>query len=229
MQVEDYVVRQAEAAEQFEAHEPGRDGERIAHSLTHGLNSLRNLVFARVHDDVEQLLGADSMIVPVSQAKADAQTKAEIELYQVAEAAAIAHERNYVKLDADGWFSQWLGRLRLGHLMDQPTVRNRLAEYAGETIRQRELRFTNHLVKSLREANRAPLVLYRLYPYSIGIVTAIAFGDHFGATEMRHRQRGILPSIEYCRQCTGRVLDNGERCQECGNPVWNYKWLQTDE
>lgn len=228
MQVEDYVVRQAEAAEQFEAHEPGRDGERIAHSLTHGLNSLRNLVFARVHDDVEQMMGADSMIVPVSQVKADAQTKAEIELYQVAEVAAIVRERTYLKGD-DDWFAPWLGRLRLGQLMEQPTVSNRLAEYAGDSMRQRELRFTNHLVKSLREANRAPLVLYRLYPYAIGIVTAVAFGDHFGATEMRHRQRGILPSIEYCRQCTGRVLDNGERCQECGNPVWNYKWLQTDE
>ncbi|MCC6124903.1 MAG: hypothetical protein IT426_08075 [Pirellulales bacterium] len=77
----------------------------------------------------------------------------------------------------------------------------------------------------LHEAASAPLVVFRLFPLAVQIVTARAFGDRKTADELRSRQADILPSINDCRHCRGRVLDVGEPCPKCGNPLWTYEWL----
>ncbi|MFO7908116.1 MAG: hypothetical protein R6U98_36080 [Pirellulaceae bacterium] len=60
---------------------------------------------------------------------------------------------------------------------------------------------------------------------SVRIVTAIAFGKHMDAAEIRNRQTFWLPAIGDCPECHGRPLDNGEECSVCGNPIWRYRWL----
>lgn len=227
MQVEEFAARHADAAERFEAHEQRVDGRDIAHGLTHGLNLLRTQFARRIHDDVEKAYGADSMVGPVSVLKVDSRINAEIEVYLVAEASIVAQRYAYVR--DHQWFAEWLGRLRLGSTFDQHGVQERLAGYLQQDDNARELAFTNQLVRTLREANRAPLVLYRLFPLAIGVVTAVAFGDLTRAAELRGAQVRLLPAIEDCRECFGGVLENGDRCTGCGNPVWKYAWLQSTD
>ena len=100
-----------------------------------------------------------------------------------------------------------------------------MSEYLKSSPADRRLIFTNVLVKTLREAGRAPLVLFRLYPLSVSIAISVAFGDQLEASEIRNRQISTLPAIADCHECHGRPLDNGEICSLCGNPVWSYKWL----
>ena len=76
-----------------------------------------------------------------------------------------------------------------------------------------------------RQELSTPLVLFQLLPLAVRIVTALAFGDHACARDARNSQVAHLPSIRYCRQCRGEVLENGEQCEQCGNPLWEYKWL----
>jgi hypothetical protein len=84
------------------------------------------------------------------------------------------------------------------------------------------------LERTLREAARAPLIIYRLLPWAIRIVTATAFSDHETASEARHQQRTLLPNIAGCGVCRGEILPIGEKCEQCDNPFWNYRWLTSD-
>ena len=111
--------------------------------------------------------------------------------------------------------------------MDDEQHRLQLVEYAGQSPDQRRLTLSNVLVTILPNARRAPLVLFRLFPMAVQIATVIAFGDNASAARMRANQRDCLPAIEDCGQCRGRVLDNGEQCAVCGNPLWTTKWLMT--
>ena len=81
------------------------------------------------------------------------------------------------------------------------------------------------LLKELPRARHIRLVLFRLYPLAVRIVTDVAFGDHFRANELRNQQLALLPAIADCHECHGKTLDNGEKCRTCGNPVWLYEWL----
>jgi hypothetical protein len=66
-------------------------------------------------------------------------------------------------------------------------------------------------------------------PYSVQIVTALAFADSATAAKARTNQLLLLPAIGDCRSCRGRVLDNGEQCSVCGNPVWKSEWLMATD
>ena len=77
----------------------------------------------------------------------------------------------------------------------------------------------------VHESLAAPLVLFRLLPPAVQIVTARAFGDRKTADELRSQQAALLPSISDCRQCGGIVLGDSEQCPKCGNPLWTYEWL----
>jgi hypothetical protein len=90
---------------------------------------------------------------------------------------------------------------------------------------QRRLSFSGHLEHAYPEARRAPLVLYRLFPLSVGIATALAFSAPLDANELRNQQMFWLPSIQDCHECHGAPLENGEKCRVCGNPVWSHRWL----
>ncbi len=80
----------ASAAAEFDRHEHRKDGERVVQKLTGSLDLLRDCLYLRIHRDVEQSVGFDSMLMPVSELKAERQTADEIEQYQVAEGAAAA-------------------------------------------------------------------------------------------------------------------------------------------
>jgi len=53
----------------------------------------------------------------------------------------------------------------------------------------------------------------------------LAFGDCPRAIEVRQHQATYLPAIHDCHQCHGKLLENGETCPECGNPLWLFEWL----
>lgn len=223
MDLEDFSRRQSQSVEEFNQHERRSDGLRVASSLAAGLSVLRDSLFVRMHEDVERVIGRDSMLIPVSELKAQKLTKREIEIYQVVESAAAAREFGYAaSLD---WYSGWLCRLRQADTQTDPTACTRLPEYLGEPAEKRRARFESVLSKVLPESTRAPLVVFLLYPLCVQIVTAQAFADHARAARLRQSQVAILPVILDCRSCHGKVLENGEQCAGCGNPLWKFSWL----
>lgn len=217
-------TRRAGAIGEFAEKEHRSDASVVVTSLAHGLTGLRKLMFERVHDDVERRFGMDSMLMPASENRMRARTLVEIEIYQVAIATIHAQQRAYVN-QPKPWFLNWLTGLRLGEAKDSPQVQSRLSQYLKLDKAERRLAFTDALVRALPEAGRAPLVLYRLFPLAIKIVTSVAFGDVATAVGQRDQQLAFLPAIGDCSQCKGQPLDNGEICRMCGNPVWRYDWL----
>jgi hypothetical protein len=207
------------AAAEFDQHENRSDGVRVVGNLDNGLTLLRESLYLHLHQELENALGVDSMLTPVSEVKTRQQVKIEIELYQAAESAVAVSERSYVSNDGH-WYLHWLAGVRLGQTALDDQSRQRLAEYAGQNPDQRRLTLTNVLVTVLPDARRAPLVLFRLFPLAVQIATSIAFGDDANASRMRASQIDCLPAIEDCSQCRGRVLNNGEQCAVCGNPLW---------
>jgi hypothetical protein len=221
---EESVRRHTRAAKEFDRHERRRDGAQVAGSLAGGLDILRDSLHFRVHLDVQQVVGVDSMWLPVSEVDAQRQARTEIDLYSIAESAAAVGESGYVGT-ADDWYLRWLARLRLGDAHEEAEHVVRLEGYLSRTSDDRRLAFTDVLADVLPDSRRAPLVLFRLLPLAVRIVTALAFGDHVRAREARNSQAAHLPAIRYCRRCRGEVLENGEQCEQCGNPLWEFKWL----
>lgn len=212
------------AARALNRHERRKDGAQIVHGLTEGLDALRDAFYLRIHRDVQQTVGHDSMLMPVSQLKAEQQTEEAIEVYHTAEAAAAAARHGY-SADSDDWFLMWLGSLRLGERLSVPEVRQGLSDYFAQTSEQRALSLTNALAAILPESMKAPLVLFRLAPLAVEIATALAFSDQATAAAVRREQLTLLPPIGYCQDCHGEVLVLGQHCQVCGNPLWKHKWL----
>ncbi len=213
----------AEAIKEFEQRVKCDDAARVVGSLDAGLSTLGDLLYTRMHKDVESNVGRDSMFLPVSDIKTARLTKTEVELFQLAESDVAARQRQYVH--DDDWYLQWLVRLRLAYLKDEPSTGDRLAKYVSETSDSRRLAFTDALAKVLPDSNRAPLVLFRLMPLAVRGATAVAFGDQPHAAELREQQRRLLPAIADCRRCGAGVLENGDLCLDCGNPLWKYQWL----
>jgi hypothetical protein len=215
--------RRTEVVNEFERHENRQDGQRVVTSLDSGLSMLRDLFYGRTHFDVEQIVGTDSMLIPLSEAKTQLATKVQIEIYQIVESAWVAQERHYV--GSAEWYLDWLTRFRLGDNSGKEKVRQEIAAYRGMKPDGRRLAFTDVLMRVLPESRKAPLVIFQLVPLAIQIITAVAFGDAPTAAELRRRQKSILPSVADCHACHGAVLDNGEICDVCSNPMWAYKWL----
>jgi len=220
--------RLAEAIETFNTHEGSDAGAQVASSLCAGLGLLCDLFYGRMHFDVEEKVGKDSMLMPVSEVKTQKATKAEIEVFQVVESAAAAAEYGYTN-SADDWYLQWLGRLRLGESLSEPKISSRIDDYQSKTSDDRRLALTDVLLRVLPESRRAPLVLYRLVPLAVHTATALAFSDHDRASELRGRQIAFLPAIADCHECRGAVMDNEEICDVCGNPLWRFEWLNVTD
>ncbi len=221
------AVRLAAAAAQLAKKEPDLPAERITDSLAYGLNTLRHLLFQRVHDDVEENVGNDSMLLPVSVERSASAAMCEIESFQASVAALSVDDRQYTRCDKR-WFVSWLAQLRLGEAVDDPKWRRRIRHYLAMSEDELRLSFSRNLENIFPEARLAPLILYRLFPLSVRLVTAIAFGNHLDAAEFRNRQISWLPAITDCHECHGRPLDNGDECSVCGNPIWSYDWLCAD-
>jgi hypothetical protein len=177
-----------------------------------------------MRQDVERVLGKDSMVMPISEMKTEKQAKTEIELYQIAVSASLVRDQAYASMK-DEWFLQWLTRLRVGEPHADEKVSRRLSDYVSKTEDERRLAFTDVLARVLPESRRAPLVLFRLLPLAVRIATALAFNDQPTAAETRWQQAVELPAVTDCRTCRGKLLDNGQQCQACGNPLWKYEWL----
>ena len=196
---------------------------RVIESICGGLTLIRDAVYARVHADVERRMGMDSMISPLSEEKSERTTKLEIEIYQIVVAAGAAQAKGYI---ADGnWFRDWLAELRLGQVDSNSRAARRMSYYVSKSANDQRLAFSNILATTLPEASRAPLILLRLVPAAVQIATALAFGKSVDAQQWRHEQTEILPSIPDCYRCHGKLLENGEQCTMCGNPLWTYEWL----
>jgi hypothetical protein len=227
MNPEEQVQLRVEAAAEFDRHEGRSDGHRVAGSLTDGLNTLRDLFVARVSVDLEQEVGLDSMLSPVSALKTEARAKAEVDIYQVAEVCVAVRERKYAT-DVENWFEPWLTRLRLGEFSANEAVAQRLTHYRGRGPDDRRRAFVMMLERTIAEARQAPLIIYRLQPLALSIATAMAFDDFPRAAEERKRQIALLPGIVDCHHCRGGLLETGEKCGQCGNPMWKYEWLTAE-
>jgi len=211
------------AVAEFNSHEHRDDGETVVNSLYYGLNTLRNSLFTRVHEDVERNVGRDSILMPLSLHDSERKTKLEIELFQVA--VSSVHTQRCAFVRDEVWYVDWLLRLRLGDRAAEESSQRRVANYLKLNDEERRLGFSRVLEKTFPQATRAPLVLYRLVPAAIGIATALAFGGEDHVFQLRRRQTNYLPCIPDCRECRGRPLDNGDQCATCGNPMWTYSWL----
>lgn len=230
MQLQSTTDRREAAAVEFDAQQSGGRGSHVTNSLSYGFSLLRSELFKRIHEDVERHCGVDSMLAPVSidsLRKMEANTKVEIEIFQIAVSAEEVGEQGYVS-DAT-WYRDWLARLRLGDVADRPAVTSRLKSYWQEAPGKRRLEFGDVLARAAPGATKTPLVLHRLFPYSVRIATNLAFDDRLSAAEVCDQRIAILPTIADCRECHGRSMDNGESCDTCGNPIWNFDWLRSFE
>ena len=216
----------ASAAVEFNRRSGRDNGQIAAETLDRRLVLLQDLLYCRLHGDVQQTVGMDSMLMPVSELKTQLAAKTEIALYQIAESRAAAGE---LGLDTapDDWFSRWLGRLLLGEAIDAGALA-RLSDYNSKASRERMLAFTDVLAHVLPESRKAPLVLFHLYPLSVWISTAIALDDRVRAAEWRKEQLVLQPALGDCSVCRGQLLATGKQCRQCGNPVWKYDWLIAD-
>jgi hypothetical protein len=213
-----------QAAAEFNRRENRTDGAGVAACLSSGLTILREALYLRVYEDVEKNVGKDSMLAPVSESKAEKRSIEEIEIYQAAESAVMAKHAGYVSR-AEDWYFPWLARLRLGERGQNAEVLERSKHYLSNGPDARRLAFMDALARVLPESREAPLVLFRLMPFSVQIATARAFGDRIAASKLRREQTVILPAIADCRQCRAQVLECVEQCRACGNPLWKYEWL----
>jgi hypothetical protein len=219
-----FDARRAAAAEEFNHHESREDGERVVTNLAEGLTLLRDLLYSRTRHDVEQKIGRDSMMMPVSELKTEKQAKTEIEIYQIAVSTAFVQSLGYASMQEE-WYLKWLTRLRLGEPRKDDKITARLDTYLSKSDEEQRLAFSNVLAKVLPESRRAPLVLFRLLPLAVKIATALAFDDRETASEARQRQVTALPPISDCRSCRSKLLPASDQCNDCGNPLWKYEWL----
>jgi hypothetical protein len=213
-----------QAAEEFNSRENRRDGSKVAACLADALTILRESLYLRVYDDVEKNVGKDSMLTPISETKTEREAIQEIEIYQVAESAAIAKKAGYVG-QSDNWYLPWLARLRLKECGQHPDIVDRCKLYLSKGPDDRRHQFMDLLSHILPESREAPLVLFRIFPLSVQIATARAFGDRILPSKLRREQIAVLPAITDCRHCHGQVLECVEQCRACGNPLWKYEWL----
>jgi hypothetical protein len=217
---------QNEAASAFNSRLGRTDGDRIVASLTAGLDTLSTLMLDRVSTDPEFKCGVDSMLMPVS-LKGHVNACHEIELYQGVESAETVRLGRYVPTD-DRWYLTWLVGLRFSQWTEEASAERRLAVYRAQPPDARRLSFETALERALPQANHAPLVLYRLFPLAVEAITAVAFGDLATGEAARKRQLELLPNLADCHDCRGRLLDNGEECRHCGNPLWRFDWLTAE-
>jgi len=201
----------------------------IVDNLSVGLTQVRDLFMARIHDDVEKQFGMDSMIAPLSvldAAKQVHRAKCEVEAYCAILVDDEVGRGGY--LNGDGqWFGDWIFNLRLGHDY-RSFYEDRVKFYRSKTVERRRLKFMRVLQRAAPESVKAPLVLFRLFPRAVRIVTAVAFGDPLRAQEVRSEQCQFLPLVSECHECHGSILPNEDVCRCCSNPLWKYAWLCSD-
>ncbi|MCA9230296.1 MAG: hypothetical protein KDA57_06575 [Planctomycetales bacterium] len=222
------TARRDQAVGELQSHVHDLNSRQVVDSLSVGMTRLCDLLMVRAHDDVERQYGSDSMVA-TSLKTIERQAKSarvEIEAYSCIVVEDEVSSSGYVD-SAEEWLLNWLFHLRLGSGF-QSVVDKRVDFYRSPTIEERRLKFLSVLQRVMPESTKAPLVLFRLFPRSLRIVAAVAFGDLARAQELRAEQARFLPAMVDCHECHGRVLDNFEVCRCCSNPVWKFAWLVSD-
>ncbi|MCE5267266.1 MAG: hypothetical protein LLG00_05215 [Planctomycetaceae bacterium] len=227
MKLERRAAGDADATDEFNDRTHRDDGASVAAKLKEGLTLLQELLYCRLHGDVQRFVGKDSMLVPLSELKAQLEAKTETAIFQVVESHAAAAAIGVIE-PQDPWYLQWLACVLLGKSMVDAEMRAKILEYAKKPPRRRLLAFTNVLARVLPESRQAPLVLFTLFPLSVHIATAAALGDVGRATALRKQQTDHLAAIDDCNVCKGRPLKIGKQCPKCGNPLWKHQWLVAD-
>jgi hypothetical protein len=201
-----------------------------ANNLWSGLTTLRELLLNRLHSDIEVEFGIDSSVAPATagaMVREMGQAAEEIEAYSLVLVIDEVTRSGYARSEID-WFRNWLLRLRWGDEMNLATLA-RMQSYEKHNDGERRRMFASYLEQAIPEATKTPLIIYRLFPRAVRIVTALAFGDTLRAREIRGEQISYLPVIGDCHHCHGLPLENGETCVACGNPLWKIKWLSATE
>ncbi len=226
MDASDSASPYAGAAQAFDAHFGRTDGIRVVTALMAGFNTLSSMLLSRISTDVERQFGEDSMLMPVSALSGEQSTRREIEVFQAVESAHAVRLGGYLRDDLR--YAEWFTQLRLGEGYLDPQVPQRYNLYRNKSPDGRRLLFESLLERTFPEAGRAPVVIYRLFPLAICIATALSFADHRGAEESRKQQLNLLPNLSDCRNCHGRLMENGDECRQCGNPFWKIDWLTAE-
>jgi hypothetical protein len=199
-------------------HGGGVNSSAIVESLWAGLTTLRKLLLARLHAD------SKSFAVAKREFRRAAE---EIEIYSLLVVVAEVEHSRYTNGDL-AWIRDWLLQLRFGDKVD-PAIVKSMRRYDQQNDGQRRRMFSSFLEQAFPEGRKAPLIIYRLFPRAVRIVTAVAFADALRAREIRAEQISFLPIISDCHHCHGLPLENSETCVECGNPLWKIKWLNATE
>jgi len=198
----------------------------VVDHLSADLTNLRNLLLRRVHEDVQTEFGLDSMLSPMTASEEERElrnAKVEIEIYSAVVAANEIAAGGYV--DDEAWAIDWLMHLRFGDDIPEG-LQHRLDGYRKRSRESRRLLFSDLLVRSLPEAHKAPLIIFRLFPRAVRLAVAVTFNDPVRAARWRDEQTAMLPAVGDCLQCHGRPLESGDVCDECGNPLWKLPWLR---
>ena len=220
------IPRRDRAVANFAAHCPTLPAAEIVDRLTTGLTQLRDLLIRRLLDDVVRIV-TDSMLAPLSGSQKMTQIERashEIDAYATVVVADEVTQGGYLG-GPDEWLLDWTIQLRAddGHESDLKRIAD---PYSDLPDKDRRLRLASKLQRAVPESIRAPAVLYHLFPLSVRIVAATAFGNSVRAEQLRSEQMELLPAIGDCGDCHGRVLGNGKNCGQCGNPLWNFAWLR---
>lgn len=215
------------AVREFDAHHASGGGERIVAGLAAGLDRLAELMLDRASTDPETRFGVDSMIMPSSLVKGHLAATLEIELFAAVETAETAYRNGYLAGN-ESWFLPWLISWRLPDRHHEGGVAARLAVYKAKPADGRRLALETALERALPQATHAPLVLYRMFPLAVEVAAALSFADGPGAQAARKRQLTILPGLADCQTCHGSLLENGDECRICGNPLWKFDWLTAE-
>jgi hypothetical protein len=123
------------------------------------------------------------------------------------------------------WLLDWLLQLRTDDALGS-SLKTYSQPYGDLPDKDRRLRLASKLQRAVPASIRTPAVIYHLFPLSVRIVAALAFGNITRAEQLRSEQIALLPAIRDCGACHGRVLDIGASCATCGNPLWNFAWLR---
>ena len=160
------------------------------------------------------------MVAPMSlsqEVKQIRQASVEIDAYTSVVVDEEVTDGAYVARSGE-WFLDWIFQLRFGDGYELARQEH-AAPYRSLSDQGRRLRFASILQQAVRESMRTPSVLFVLFPLSVRIIAAVAFGDMQRAQALRAEQVGLLAAIGDCEECHGRVLGNDETCRNCGNPL----------
>lgn len=220
--------RRDQATLALEGHDAALAAEEVVQVLDAGIAQLRDAFVVRVHEDLEEEFGRDSMLAPPSWSREVEEVRGarnEVDAYSCFIVADQAARYAYVA-DPGDWLQPWALQIRFGD--DIAFGLQRAGSYGQMTPRERHTFFVSLVHRVLPESRKAPAVLFHLFSRGVKIMAALAFGNSDRALALRKQQREMLTAIGECPECHGHLLEPDVQCATCGNPLWTYTWLRAD-